>query len=52
MLYLLHMGNHEEVTYTGGQQDIIHLVADVPKAVKWAERKDRRRAFPKANQMS
>ena len=49
MLYLLHMGNHEEITYTGGQQDIIHLVADVPKAVKWAERKDRRWAFTLSN---
>ena len=49
MLYLLHMGNHEEVTYRGDQQDIVHLVADVPKVVKWAEISRRRWAFTLSN---
>lgn len=49
MLYLLHMGNHEGITYKGGQQDIIHLVADVPKVVCWANQKDRRWAFTLSN---
>ena len=49
MLYLLHMGNHEEVTYRGGQQDIVHLVADVPKVGKWAEQNQRRWAFTLSN---
>ena len=28
MLYILHMGNHPELTYRGGQQPIVHLVRD------------------------
>ncbi|MGQ4647732.1 DarT ssDNA thymidine ADP-ribosyltransferase family protein [Lyngbya aestuarii] len=28
MLYILHMGNHPEVSYRGGQQPIVHLQAD------------------------
>jgi ssDNA thymidine ADP-ribosyltransferase, DarT len=37
MLYLLHMGNHPELTYRGGQGPIVHLVADLQEAVGWAE---------------
>jgi len=29
MLYILWKGNHPEVTYRGGQESIVHLVADV-----------------------
>ena len=49
MLYLLHMGNHEEVTYRGGQKNIVHLVADVRKVVRWEEKNQRRWAFTLSN---
>ncbi len=49
MLYLLHMGNHAGITYRGGQQNIVHLVAEVPTAVTWADGQDRRWAFTLSN---
>lgn len=49
MLFLLHKGNREGVTYHGGQQHIVHLVADVPKTVDWANRHDLRWAFTMSN---
>jgi ssDNA thymidine ADP-ribosyltransferase, DarT len=36
MLYILHMGNHPDVTYRGGQQSIVHLQADFNKVINWA----------------
>lgn len=36
MLYLLHMGNHVDVTYKGGQRPIVHLVFDLQSVVEWA----------------
>ena len=29
MLYILHMGNHPDISYQGGQDPIIHLQADL-----------------------
>jgi ssDNA thymidine ADP-ribosyltransferase, DarT len=49
MLYLLHMGNHPNLTYRGGQQPIIHLESDLRKAVAWAEASGRRWAFTLSN---
>jgi hypothetical protein len=49
MLYLLHMGNHPELTYRGGQGPIIHLVADLHEVVGWAEGDGRRWAFSLSN---
>ena len=49
MLYLLHKGNHEGVTYHGGQDKIIHLVADLPRAVDWADGQGLRWAFTLSN---
>lgn len=49
MLFLLHKGNREGVTYHGGQHQIVHLVADVPKAVSWAQAQDLRWAFTLSN---
>jgi hypothetical protein len=49
MLFLLHKGNHPEVTYKGGQEPIVHLVAEVPSAVNWAESNDLRWAFTLSN---
>lgn len=37
MLYILHRGNHEDITYSGGQQPIVHLQADLKATLKWAE---------------
>ncbi|WP_337175414.1 DUF4433 domain-containing protein [Paludisphaera sp.] len=35
MLYLLHCGNHPEITYREGQRPILHLEADFHKFVNW-----------------
>ena len=36
MLYILYRGNHPELSYTGGQQPIIHLQADFHTVINWA----------------
>lgn len=36
MLFMFHQGNHAEITYTGGQAPVIHLVADLSATVQWA----------------
>lgn len=37
MLYILHKGNHPDITYTGGQGPIIHLEADLIECAGHAE---------------
>ena len=37
MLYILHRGNHPEVSYKGGQQPILHLRSDFNKVIQWAD---------------
>lgn len=37
MLYMLHKGNHLELTYKGGQRPIVHLQADLHEVVDWAD---------------
>jgi hypothetical protein len=37
MLYLLYRANHSVLTYFGGQEPILHLVADLHEVVAWAE---------------
>jgi hypothetical protein len=49
MLYLLHMGNHPEVTYTEGQDPIVHLEADLHEVVDWANSTGTRWAFSLSN---
>jgi hypothetical protein len=49
MLYLLHMGNHPELAYRGGQGPILHLEADVLDVVAWAGENERRWAFSLSN---
>ncbi len=49
MLYLIHMANHAELAYRGGQTPIIHLQADLRAAVAWAQRYNRRWAFTLSN---
>jgi hypothetical protein len=49
MLYILHMGNHPELSYRGGQRPLVHLVADLRATVAWAEAQGRRWAFSDRN---
>jgi len=49
MLYLIHMGNHPELSYRGGQEFIVHLEADLHRTVDWAEQNNRRWAFTLSN---
>jgi hypothetical protein len=49
MLYILHMGNHPELTYRGGQGPIVHLEADLRESVAWADGQGRRWAFTLSN---
>jgi len=49
MLYILHMGNHPELTYQGGQSPIVHLQADLMATMGWAEETGVRWAFSDRN---
>lgn len=48
MLYLIYRRN-AELTYQGGQEPILHLEADLGRAVAWAEQNNRRWAFTLSN---
>ncbi|QVL37701.1 type II toxin-antitoxin system toxin DNA ADP-ribosyl transferase DarT [Aminirod propionatiphilus] len=49
MLYMIHRGNHPELSYHGGQHEILHLEADLRASVAWAKNNDRRWAFTLSN---
>jgi hypothetical protein len=49
MLYVIHRGNHPELTYHDGQGLILHLEADLHRVIRWAEAKGRRWAFSLSN---
>lgn len=49
MLYLLHMGNHPELNYKGGQGPIIHLESDLMTVIEWANGNNVRWAFTSGN---
>jgi len=49
MLYVIHRGNHPELSYQGGQGSIVHLEADLYEAVRWADSQGRRWAFSLSN---
>ena len=49
MLYLMYQGNHQELTYRGGQDPIIHLECDLRATVAWAEAQRRRWVFTLSN---
>jgi hypothetical protein len=49
MLYLLHMGNHPELAYRGGQGPIIHLEAEIAPSCAWADAESLRWAFTLSN---
>ena len=48
MLYLIHKKN-PELIYQGGQEPIVHLVADVHDAIAWAQKNKHRWAFTTSN---
>ncbi len=49
MLYVIHKANHQELSYHGGQNSILHLEADLHKTVVWAEQQGKRWAFTLSN---
>jgi hypothetical protein len=49
MLFLIHKGNHPELTYRGGQGPIVHLESDMNEAVAWAEQNGLHWAFSLSN---
>jgi len=48
MLYLIHKRN-KELDYHGGQESIIHLVADLYETINWANTNNQRWAFTTSN---
>jgi hypothetical protein len=49
MLYLLHKGNHPDISYRDGQRPIVHLQSDLLAVVRWASSVDRKWAFSRSN---
>ena len=49
MLYVIHMANHPELQYREGQEQIVHLEADMQEAIDWASAHQRRWAFTTSN---
>lgn len=49
MLYLIHQGNHPELTYRNGQDPILHFEANLQAVVGWANAQPARWAFTLSN---
>lgn len=49
MLYMMHMGNSPDMNYSGGQDDIIHLEADLRQSISWANANAKRWVFTSSN---
>lgn len=49
MLYVIYRKNHPNLTYQGGQEPIVHLMADLKEAVDWANVNKLRWAFTLSN---
>ena len=49
MLYIIYQANHPDIDYRGGQNQIIHLEADLKEAITWAEDHSQRWAFTLSN---
>ena len=49
MLYVISRANHPELHYSGGQEPIVHLEADLHSVVNWADENGRRWAFSLSN---
>lgn len=48
MLYMIHVRS-SSLSYSGGQESIIHLEADLYKTIQWANEQNRRWAFTLSN---
>jgi hypothetical protein len=49
MLYILHMANHPDLSYRGGQRPIVHLQARFRRVAAWADANDVPWAFSDRN---
>jgi hypothetical protein len=49
MLYVISRRNHSELLYTGGQEPILHLEADLHEVIAWADANQVRWAFSLSN---
>jgi hypothetical protein len=49
MLYVIYKGNHPELQFKGGQDEIVHLEVDLHSAVTWANRVHRLWAYSLSN---
>ncbi|TQE99650.1 MAG: DUF4433 domain-containing protein [Spiribacter salinus] len=49
MLYMFWRSNHPEIPYKGGQEPIVHLVADLGNVVNWATDNHKRWVFTDSN---
>ena len=49
MLFLYWRGNHPELEYRGGQEPIVHLVADLRETIRWAQAEKLHWAFTDSN---
>jgi hypothetical protein len=49
MLFVIRCANHPELAYRGGQEEIVHLEADLEATVQWAIANARRWAFSLSN---
>lgn len=49
MLYIIYKDNHDELSYSGGQEPIVHLQADLHEVVSWANSNSVKWAFTLGN---
>ena len=49
MLYMFYRGNSPDIKYSGGQESIVHLVADMRRTIEWADNNNFRWAFTTSN---
>ncbi|MFK5892280.1 MAG: DUF4433 domain-containing protein [Pseudomonadota bacterium] len=49
MLYLIYKANHEDLGYKDGQDNIVHLEADLYETINWAQQHNKKWAFTLSN---
>tara|TARA_Y100000590_G_scaffold432590_1_gene548759 strand:- start:3893 stop:4297 length:405 start_codon:yes stop_codon:yes gene_type:complete len=49
MLFLISRQNNPDLAYAGGQEPIVHLEADLYRAIEWAEQNNKRWVFTSGN---
>lgn len=49
MLYMMYKGNSPDITYQDGQDNIIHLEADLMSSIAWANSNSKRWVFTSSN---